>query len=72
MAEDEAPGGLQLDLVSVVARLRQIRDEGGIPGSSLAEFLWDRVMTCDLPRLENHLTPATVAWMKRQEESWRR
>ena len=69
-----APTGLQLDLLSVVARLRQIREDdgSGMYGSDLTTLLWERVMTCDLPRLESHLTPETVAWMERQEESWRR
>jgi len=70
---DCAPTELQLDLLSIVARLRQIREDdgSGFYGSDLTTLLWNRIMTCDLPRLESHLTPETVAWMERQEENWR-
>jgi hypothetical protein len=71
-----APYGLQLDLLSIIARLRQIREDdcAFMTGSEhgLTVLLWERIMTCDLPRLEGHLTPETVAWMERSEESWRK
>jgi hypothetical protein len=68
----DAPSGLQLDLVTVVARLRQIKADGGCGfyGEPLALLLWDRVMTCDLPRLEGHLTEASLAFLERAEENW--
>lgn len=44
--------GLQLDLATLVARLEQIREEGYDNG----HWLVDRVITCDLPRLERHLS----------------
>jgi len=53
---------LQLDLATVILRLRQIRREGG------SEFLWDRVITGDLPRLESHLCPDTVELMLESPE----
>lgn len=60
MGETEnGPTGLQLDLLTVVARLEQIRDEG--PGV-LADHLLDRVLTCDLPRLRGYLTEETLRW----------
>lgn len=51
------PEGLQLDLLTAVARMRQIRDE---PDSS--ELILYRLLTCDLRRLESYLTPETLAW----------
>jgi hypothetical protein len=50
---------LQLDLFCVVSRLSQLRDERG---SVLAELLIDRLLSCDLPRLERHITPETATW----------
>ena len=58
-----APTGLQLDLLCTVERLRQLRDED----AHLAEgtcCVFDRLLTCDLPRLESYLTDDTVAWAK--------
>lgn len=43
---------LQVDLATAVARLRQIRGDGYDNG----HWLLDRVITCDLPRLERHLS----------------
>ena len=62
---------LQLDLATVVARLRQIESEGGPVGfgTELAGVLWERVITCDLPRLTGHLSPAAVMLLERAEET---
>jgi len=52
------PTGLQLDLLTVITRLEQIqleREDG-------LWLLWDRVLTCDLPRLRGHLTEDTLQW----------
>lgn len=46
--------GLQLDLLTVVLRLEQI-ERGD-------EWLLDRVLTCDLPRLRGHLTEQALVW----------
>jgi hypothetical protein len=51
----EIPEGLQLDLLTAVLRMRQIRDEG-------SEFILYRLLTCDLPRLEQYLEPETLRW----------
>lgn len=51
--------GLQLDLLTVILRLRQIQSER----EDGLWLLWDRILPCDLPRLESHLTPDTLAWM---------
>jgi len=47
---DQVPVPL-IDLVSLVARLTQIRSEG----DAGLWLLWDRVLPCDLPRLESCL-----------------
>jgi len=54
-----SPEGLQLDLLTVIVRLEQLRDEeapNGLP------FIAERIISCDLPRLRGHLTPETLAW----------
>lgn len=43
---------LRLDLECLVARLQQIQTTDR---PALADFLFSRVLTCDLPRLEEHL-----------------
>lgn len=48
---------LQMDLATVVARLRQVRREGYNQIPDIAERLW----TCDLPRLEGHLSAEALA-----------
>ena len=54
---------LQLDLAGAVARLRQVRDEfGGDFGA--AGVIGMRVLTCDLPRLEKHLTDEARAFIE--------
>ena len=57
--DPDAPTGLQLDLLCMIARLEQIRDEGGWEENA---FLADRVLTCDLPRVRAYLTAETLAW----------
>ena len=52
------PSGLQLDLLTVIVRLEQIQEQGPEP----EHFVWDRVVTCDIPRLRGYLTPETLAW----------
>lgn len=56
---------LELDVATVVVRLEQIAarrarfgDEDG-----LAALVWDRVVTCDLPRLREHLSPRVLKLM---------
>lgn len=71
MADDPGPfpgDKTQLDLLTAVARMRQLRDETTVAGD---HFLAYRLLTCDLPRLEALLTPEVVAWMKASEETWR-
>lgn len=48
---------LQLDLAATVARLRQVKREGYDQIPDIAERLW----TCDLPRLERHLSAEALA-----------
>lgn len=63
---DPFPGDdLQLDLLSVIARIRQLREEGWFESS---HFIWHRIETCDLPRLEGHLTPEVAKWAERVDE----
>lgn len=52
---------LQLDLLTAVMRIEQLRDEG-FPDhpSPLASHLWQRVLSCDLPRLRSHLAAETL------------
>lgn len=57
MSDQEPPTGLQLDLLTVVARLEQVADE--LAGGSLTA---QRLITCDLPRLREHLDAETLAW----------
>ena len=56
----------QLDMLGLILRLRQIRNEGGLIDSGV---IADRVITCDLPRLERHLTPEQWAWIRWAENS---
>jgi hypothetical protein len=50
---------LQLDLATLVARLEQVEAEGGF--ESADSVVVDRILTCDLPRLREHLTPEALA-----------
>ncbi|WP_125633531.1 hypothetical protein [Nonomuraea sp. WAC 01424] len=50
---------LQLDLATLVGRLEQVEAEGGWEHAS--PIALDRILTCDLPRLREHLTPEAVA-----------
>lgn len=59
MSDLVPPAGLQADLLTAVARLEQIRDAGGFDA---APYVAERLLTCDLPRLTEHLTAETVAW----------
>ncbi len=45
---------LQLDLGCIVARLIQVQNEGGF--SQANPVVVDRILTCDLPRLQGHLS----------------
>lgn len=54
------PDALQLDLLTIVGRLEQIVAEGGFETANAVVV--DRVLTCDLPRLRDHLSPQTLAW----------
>jgi hypothetical protein len=64
--KDEALEGLQLDLATVVLRLRQLRHEQARLWQGNAT-VFNRLLTCDLPRLESHLTAATLAWLGRDD-----
>lgn len=68
MAQANKLDGLQLDLLTATQRIRQIWDESG-GTTSLGEFLMGRLFTCDLPRLESHLTEETKRWAAEQEDS---
>lgn len=50
---------LQLDLATLVARLEQVEAEGGWEHADA--IVKDRILTCDLPRLREHLTPEAAA-----------
>lgn len=50
---------LQLDLATLVARLEQVEAEGGF--ESTDSVVVDRILTCDLPRLREHLAPEALA-----------
>lgn len=56
---------LQLDLLTVVARIRQLNEEMWWDNDHL---IWRRIVECDLPRLESHLHPDVKRWMKRMDE----
>lgn len=50
-------------MLTVIGRLEQIRDEMDKGNESFASYLLtDRVFTCDIPRLREHLTKETIAW----------
>lgn len=51
MAGGQREGRLQDDLLTLIARLEQIDSEDE-PGG----YLWQRVMTSDIPRLRSYLT----------------
>ena len=50
---------LQLDLATIVGRLEQVQAEGG--WEHACPIVLDRILTCDLPRLREHLTPEAAA-----------
>ena len=52
---------LQLDLLTAIARIEQLRDADfpEVP-DPLSICLWERVLSCDLPRLRSHLTAAAL------------
>lgn len=50
---------LQLDLATIVARLEQVQAEGG--WDKACPIVLDRILTCDLPRLREHLTEEAAA-----------
>jgi hypothetical protein len=61
-----APTGLQLDLLTIVMRLRQYRTEAAAGNWDLAWWLLNhRILECDLPRLEGHLNAETRDWAAR-------
>ena len=61
----DGPTGLQLDLLSVIARITQAHRE-----PDMAHVLLDRLVTCDVPRLRGYLTPETIAWANNTEPDW--
>lgn len=52
---------LDLDLLSAVARIRQLQEEGVETCSGL---ILDRLITCDMPRLFSHISDEATAWAK--------
>lgn len=62
---DAVPEGLQLDLVTVIARIEQLEAE---PYFDNGHFIWRRIVSCDLPRLRGHLMPAAIALLEREQE----
>lgn len=61
MALDERQA---LDLCTMIARLEQLDEHVRRDTDNLAYLLWDRVMTCDVPRIRAHVAadqPATMA-----------
>lgn len=45
-------GNIELDMVTMLLRIMQIQREG--PPASL---VWERIITCDIPRLSTYLPP---------------
>lgn len=63
---------LQLDLLTVIKRLEQIRDELAEPEGFTRGGMWlwlleDRVLTCDLVRLRSHLSAEALAFEAEEE-----
>ncbi len=56
-------------ILSVVVRLRQIRDE---QQGDRWPWLLGRVLDCDLPRLERHLSEETSEWVARADAKFAR
>lgn len=55
---------IQLDLGTLIARLEQIKEDWDARDSAYSDaqhWLLNRVMTCDLPRLQHYLTTAMRA-----------
>jgi hypothetical protein len=59
-------GRLQLDLASVIARIEQLNDMTHFDNG---HWLWNRVTSCDLPRLRGHLSPEAEQLLERITES---
>jgi hypothetical protein len=64
----DGPAGLQLDLLCALVRIQQLHEElSETEGSNAGDnLLWDRIVTCDGPRLYRYLEPATIAWLEQQ------
>lgn len=60
---------LQLDLATVVGRLAQVRDEYG-GDFAAAGIIAERLITCDLPRLEGHLDSDAQALLAEPEDPY--
>lgn len=67
------PKGLQLDidLACLIVRLEQIQGAGGFEEPSIA-CMADRVLTCDLPRLREHLSEDARGFITALREGLRR
>ncbi len=50
---------LDLDLLAVCARLRQVQIEGV---DTCGGIIFDRLFTCDLPRLLRHVSTEALNW----------
>jgi hypothetical protein len=50
----------EIDIASIIIRIEQINNQ-----EPPTHWLWDRVMTCDIPRLRRQLSPETLRQMVR-------
>lgn len=57
------PEGLQLDLATACLRMQQIFDELGNDVYKIGD-IGARIFTCDLPRLKQHISNDTMAWLE--------
>lgn len=58
---------LRLDLETVVARLDQVAAEGG--WETALDVVKERILTCDLPRLQEHLDGLAAAGAEAEGEA---
>lgn len=67
---DPWPGTeLEKDLLSALARIYQVAREG--LDSPLGQYLFeDRILTCDAPRLQGHISVEALAWADRNVPGW--
>lgn len=62
-AHGDFPGtALDLDLLTVIARIEQVNREGA---GTAGGIVWERILTCDVPRLRGHIDPDALEWADR-------